>query len=91
MSDRDEGHLAEIVARLDADERYDVDPSGDPPISTAQYRKIARGVVFLEVEKPSGAPIFGTPEEAYIEGQRQIIGEIRRIVAVALNVLPAES
>jgi hypothetical protein len=90
VSDRDEGHLPEIVARLDADERYDVNPSGEPPISTAQYRKIARGVVLLEVETPSG-PIFGTPEEAYIEGQRLMIGEIRGIVAAALNVPPPDS
>ena len=89
MNDREQACLAAIVARLDADERYDVLPSGSPPISTGQYRQIARAVVFLDAEAPTG-PIARTPDEAYLDGQRRMIGEIRKIVAVVLKVPPPE-
>ena len=88
MSGHDESHLADIVARLDADERYDVSPSGNPPVSTAQYRRIVRAVVFLKAAEPPGQ-IARTPEEAYLDGQRQVTGEIQRIVGVMLNVPPS--
>lgn len=76
---------AEIVSLLDADERYDGEPAGDPPIRTQQYRKIARAVVFLEAEPPV-EPVTGFPKDAYIDGQYEVILQVRFAVAAALGI-----
>ena len=71
---------AMILAALDADEDYDHCPDGDPPISTGQYRHIARAIANLTTATPNG-PISDVPGDAHTQGQIQILDEIRRILS----------
>lgn len=76
---------AEILAALDADENYDHHPGGDPPITTDQYRRITRAGASLTTATPDQSP-SDTPAEAHIQGQLQVLDEIRRIFAETLSL-----
>lgn len=94
-SEADEGKddlsfVAERATRLvDADERFDHEPRGDPPISTGQYRRIARAVLTLDV-RPETARVAenASPEECFFEGWRCAVVAVRRIVATELGMHP---
>ena len=59
---------AAILTALDADEYYDYHPDGAPPITTGQYRRIARAIASLTTAAPD-QPLSDTPADAHTQGQ----------------------
>ncbi len=80
---------AAILAALDADEYYDYQPDGAPPITTGQYRRIARAIASLTTAAPD-QPLSDTPADAHTQGQIQILDEIRRIFAETISLPTCE-